>query len=122
MNFVILPSSHVLKEKAEELNIKEGSIRNKSIISLGKLMTNLGKKKIRGYYNASTVTKLMKDMLAGNSFTTGLFCVKQGHFLQSATTLKYFNICKGIRNFPIQNDGKVIGLLSKYRYEIMQLT
>ncbi len=76
-NFIILPSSHILKEKKEELIIKEGSERNKAIIGVATLMETLGKKKMRfGYYDASIVTRLMKNILGGNSMSIGLFCVR----------------------------------------------
>ena len=76
LNFIILPSSHVLKQDPKELNMKEGSDRHRAIISVSNLMKTLGEKKTRGYYDASIVTRLMKNILGGNSFTTALFCVK----------------------------------------------
>ena len=75
-NFIILPSSKILRKKPAEVKIEEGSQRHAAIIALGNLMHSLGKKKVRGYYDASIVTKLMKEVLAGNCFTIGLFCVK----------------------------------------------
>jgi len=56
--------------------MKEGSNRHRSIISVANLMKTLGVKKTRGYYDASIVTRMMRNVLGGNSFTTALFCIK----------------------------------------------
>ena len=49
---------------------------NRGIMQVSSLMRDLVKRKGLGYYEGSTVTKLLKDCLAGNTFAIGLFCLR----------------------------------------------
>lgn len=71
------------------------------------------------YYESSVLTQLCRDVLGGNSLTVGIFNISYGDIKKTANTLTYMKYAKRIVNFPVITDGKIIGLLKKYRSEII---
>ena len=95
---------------------------NKSIISVANLLKDLaGNNGGYVFYDGSILTQLCRDVLGGNSLTVGIFNVAFGDYKRTSTTLGFMNMAKNIVNYPIINDGKTIGLLRKFRSEIIQL-
>jgi len=120
--FIDLPGAEVLLEDPEALRIREGSTMNKSMICFGNLIKDLSMSKGEFvYYEGSILTQLCRDVLGGNSLTIGIFNIAYGDIKKTANTLNYMKYAKRIINFPVVTDGKIIGLLKKYRSEIIQL-
>lgn len=122
LNFVDLPGCEALQTDPETLKVREGSTLNKGIISFSNLIRDLAAN--RGeyvYYDGSVLTQLCRDILGGNSLSVGIFNIAYNDYKNTSIALTYMNYAKSIMNFPIINDGKTIGLLKKYRAEIIQL-
>lgn len=93
---------------------------NKGIISLASVLKDLSSTKSDYvFYENSFVTHLMKDSLGGNCLTVALFTVQHGDLKGSSLTLNYMKYARRIVNFPVVNDSKALGLLKKYRNEII---
>lgn len=56
-------------------------------------------------------------MVGSNSISIGIFCVQHGDAKGTSLTLNMYKYCKNIKNFPIVNDGKALGILHKFRLE-----
>ena len=63
----------------------------------------------------------MKDTYGGNSLTVGIFTLQYGDAIGSTVTMRTFKKCQQIVNYPVINDNRIIGLLRKYRVELIQL-
>jgi len=122
LNFLDLPAVDPLLDAAETLKVREGVTLNKSIVGLSTLIKGLaGNRGEYVFYDGSILTQLCRDILGGNSLTVGIFNVAYGDYKKTSATLTHMNLAKNIMNYPIINDGKTIGLLKKFRSEIIQL-
>lgn len=122
LHFIDLPGAEVLMEDPETLRTREGSTINKSMLSYANLVRDLaGNKGEYVYYEASNLTQLSRDVLGGNSLTVGVFNIAHGDVKKTGITLNYLKYARRIINFPVINDGKILGLLKQYRAEIIQL-
>lgn len=66
----------------------EGPTLNKGIISLKNCLESLsGKNNHLAFYESSTMTRLMKDALGGNSYSVSFFCLNQGESYSSLILL-----------------------------------
>ncbi|CAG9332942.1 unnamed protein product [Blepharisma stoltei] len=122
LNFVDLPGMEKLNEDAETLRIREGNTLNKAVLAIGELIRNVSQDKedyIR--YDGSNVAHLLKDIFAGNCLSMCLTCLQYGDNIGSLLVLNYMKMLKATINFPVVNDSRQIGLLRKYRIEIMNL-
>jgi coiled-coil domain-containing protein 78 len=122
-HIIDLPGCEVLTEDPESLRVREGTSLNKSILALNTLMKDLATNRHGDfiYYDGSVVTQLMKDTFGGNSLTIGLFNLQYGDSIGSLVTMRTFRKCQQITNFPVINDNRILGLLRKYRVELVQL-
>lgn len=120
--FIDTPGAEKLNEDPETLRIKEGSTLNKGILALGELIKNLSSNKGEFVsYDDSTLTSLMKDILGGNCLTMAYICLQNGDMVGNSLVLNYMRQLRGIINYPVVNDSRQIGLLRKYRVEIIHL-
>ena len=62
---------------------------------------------------------MLVDTLGGNSVSVGLFTLQNGDPAGSLITLKSLQRAIKIRNYPLVNDSRVLGLLRKYRMILM---
>lgn len=121
LDIVDLPGCEILNEDPETVRVKQGSTLNKGILSLSNLMKELATNPHGDYvfYDGSILTQLLKDVLGGNSLTVGLFTLQYGDPIGSTLAMRAFKKCQQIMNFPVINDNRSIGLLRKYRMELI---
>lgn len=122
INFVDLPGMEKLHDDPESLRIREGINLNKGLLSVAELIRNLSQG-MNDYvrYDQSAVTLLMSDILGGNCLAMGVFCLQNGDMVGSSLSLNYMRMIRSIHNFPVVNDNRQLGLLRKYRVEILYL-
>lgn len=123
MNIIDLPGCEVLTEDPEALRVKEGSTLNKGILALNTLVKDLSTNKYGDYiyYDGSAVTSLLKDTYGNNALSVGLFTLQYGDAIGSTVTMRTFKKAQMITNFPVINDNRTVGLLRKFRIELVQL-
>ncbi|KAF0697348.1 Aste57867_11949 [Aphanomyces stellatus] len=108
ISFVDLAGSERLKD-TKSSNTEETSNINKSLLTLGKVISALGSKSNAPFvpYRDSKLTKLLMDSLGGNSLTLMIACISPspGVMEDTLSTLNYATRAKNIQNKPtIQMD------------------
>jgi hypothetical protein len=63
----------------------------------------------------------LKDTFGGNSLTVGLFTLQYGDAIGSTVTMRTYKKCSTVMNYPVINDNRIIGLLRKFRVELVNL-
>jgi hypothetical protein len=123
IHIIDLPGCEVLTEDPEALRVREGTTLNRSILALNTLFKDLATNRHGDfiYYDGSVVTQLLKDTYGGNSLTIGVFNLQYGDAIGSTVTMRTFRKCQMITNYPVINDNRILGLLRKYRVELVQL-
>lgn len=103
VSFVDLAGSERLKE-TKSSNTEETSNINKSLLTLGKVISALASKAQASFipYRDSKLTKLLMDSLGGNSLTLMVACVSPSYVALEDTlsTLNYATRAKNIQNKP----------------------
>jgi len=105
--FVDLAGSERLKmTKTQGTGLKETGSINKSLFTLGKVISVLGdgsKGQIHVPYRDSLLTKLLMDSIGGSALTLLIACVSPAgsHVDQTLSTLTYAQKAKNIRNKPV---------------------
>ena len=93
--------------------LQEGSSINKSLSTLGKVITTLAKKASGGLgknevipYRESKLTRILQNALGGNSKTTMIAAISPAsfNFEESLSTLRYADAVKSIKNQAIVNE------------------
>lgn len=120
--FLDMPGAEKLQEDAETLRIKEGTSLNRGIMSFAEIVKHMAERS-GDYvqYEASQLTALMRDIIGGNCLTMAFICLQHGDTVNSSLTLNYMRHLAKIMNFPVVNDNRMLGLLRKYRVEIMHM-
>ena len=118
--FMELPALDCLTQDRQKVVRKDGVTINKSIFAFEDILEVLGGGQPGGIpqYEASVLTTLLKDALGGNCFTLNFSCITQGDTDGSFATLKIMNMLDRVTNYPILNEGNLLGLLRKYRLEV----
>lgn len=116
--FVDMPCHDKLLD--ENARIREGTL-SQGIFSIADIVRNLSKGDNYASFDGSMATQLMKDMIGGNSLAVGIFCLQNGDPIGSSLVLSYMRMVRAINNFPVVNDSRLIGLLRKYRLDIIEL-
>lgn len=110
--------------------LKEGSHINKSLVTLGSVISSLaemsnptGSKKFYIPYRDSTLTWLLKDSLGGNSKTIMIAAISPAdiNYSETLSTLRYANRAKNIINKPTVNEDPNVRLIRELRDEISAL-
>lgn len=116
--------------------LKEGAHINKSLVTLGSVISALaeqstqssihqGSSKKKAYipYRDSVLTWLLKDSLGGNSKTIMIAAVSPAdcNYSETLSTLRYANRAKNIINKPTINEDPNVKLIRELRDEIMKL-
>lgn len=119
--FVDLAGSERLKESLSKGDmVKETQLINKSLFTLGKVISLLSDKKNNSYipYRDSKLTMLLMDALGGKSKTLMISCISPSdkYFDETLNTLNYATRTMNIKNKPvIQMDEKEQELMNLIR-------
>jgi len=108
--------------------LKEGSNINRSLSTLGNVIAALaegGKKAKHVPYRDSTLTKLLKNALGGNSKTVMIAALSPAdiNFEETLSTLRYADRAKQIKNSAVVNESPTDKLIRELReqVELLQL-
>ncbi|XP_033103023.1 kinesin-like protein KIF16B isoform X2 [Anneissia japonica] len=110
--------------------LKEGSLINKSLVTLGNVIHALAdmsslqnKRQIFVPYRDSVLTWLLKDSLGGNSKTIMVATISPADvsYGESLSTLRYANRAKNIINKPTVNEDPNVKIIRELRAEIDRL-
>ena len=63
---------------------------------------------------------MLKDAIGGNSYNVSMFFFNYGESLTSLATLRLQSQMSRVSNYPVLNEGNLLGLLRKYRTEILK--
>uniref|UniRef100_A0A1E1XLW9 Putative kinesin-like protein n=3 Tax=Amblyomma TaxID=6942 RepID=A0A1E1XLW9_AMBSC len=116
--------------KATGQRLKEGGHINKSLVTLGtvisalaELSTSHSKKRVFIPYRDSVLTWLLRDSLGGNSKTIMIATVSPAecNYGETLSTLRYANRAKNIINKPTINEDPNVKLIKELREEIARL-
>eukprot|EP01061_Rhynchopus_euleeides_P018007 TRINITY_DN29801_c0_g1_i2.p1 TRINITY_DN29801_c0_g1~~TRINITY_DN29801_c0_g1_i2.p1 ORF type:complete len:866 (+),score=393.79 TRINITY_DN29801_c0_g1_i2:153-2750(+) len=110
-------SEKVGKTKAEGQQLEEAKLINKSLSSLGQVITALTDKKATHVpYRDSKLTRLLQDSLGGNSRTSLIICGSMSEYNQHETlsTMRF-----GQRAKSIKNNAKINRELTVGEYKIL---
>lgn len=121
--------------RASGVRLKEGSNINKSLVTLGNVIsaladqsqdslnTNMKKRSLFVPYRDSVLTWLLKDSLGGNSKTIMIANVSPAdvNYGETLSTLRYANRAKNIINKPTVNEDGNVRLIRELRAEIARL-
>jgi kinesin family member 13 len=103
-------SERASKTGATGDTLKEGSNINKSLSTLGRVITALAKKATGGKemvpYRESSLTRILQNALGGNSKTTMIAAISPATFNieETISTLRYADQVKSIKNQAIVNE------------------
>nr|XP_047133300.1 kinesin-like protein KIF16B isoform X1 [Hydra vulgaris] len=115
---------------ATGLRLKEGGNINKSLVTLGSVISSLAEastnpKKSNLFipYRDSVLTWLLKDSLGGNSKTIMIAAISPAdiNYSETLSTLRYANRAKNIINKPTVNEDTNVKLIRDLRAEIDKL-
>ncbi|XP_047659227.1 kinesin-like protein KIF16B isoform X1 [Tachysurus fulvidraco] len=120
---------------ATGVRLKEGGNINKSLVTLGNVISaladmsqdggscHLKKKQVFVPYRDSVLTWLLKDSLGGNSKTIMIATVSPAdvNYGETLSTLRYANRAKNIINKPTINEDANVRLIRELRAEIARL-
>jgi hypothetical protein len=125
MSFVDLAGSERLKDsKSEGVQLKETGSINRSLFTLGKVISSLcDRKKVKVPFRDSKLTQLLMDSIGGSSLTMMLACIAPtGSAVQeSMRTLEYANKSKSIKNKPVVLLDPQNNMVEALKREIEQL-
>jgi regulator of replication initiation timing len=126
ISFVDLAGSERLKE-TKSLNTEETSNINKSLLTLGKVISALALKTTTSPnfipYRDSKLTKLLMDSLGGNTLTLMIACVSPSSYAleETLSTLNYATRAKNIQNKPTIQVDAVEASMASLRRKNLQL-
>ncbi|CAG7848173.1 Kinesin-like protein unc-104 AltName: Full=Protein immaculate connections; Short=DUnc104 [Serendipita indica DSM 11827] len=114
--------------------LKEGANINKSLTTLGKVISSLamasqaegkskGKKKAEEFvpYRDSVLTWLLKDSLGGNSKTAMIAAISPADYEETLSTLRYADQAKKIKNKAVVNEDPNAKLVRELKEELEML-
>ncbi|RUS86561.1 hypothetical protein EGW08_005700 [Elysia chlorotica] len=111
--------------------LKEGGSINKSLVSLGNVISLLAERCENGGkgkhafipYRDSVLTWLLKDSLGGNAKTIMIATISPAgvNYAETLSTLRYANRAKNIINRPTVNEDPNVKLIRELREEIKRL-
>lgn len=115
--FIEIPSTDCLTEDRETVIQREGTSLNKGLFSFIEVVKALGSNQ-PAHYESSQLTTLLKEALGGNSYTLAFGCVSQGDTQATRATMQTLTLLSRVINYPILNEGNLLGLLRSYRLEL----
>lgn len=122
-------SERASKSGAEGERLKEGSNINRSLVTLGQVISSLaesggkGKKALHVPYRDSVLTWLLKDNLGGNSKTVMVATVSPAadNYEETLSTLRYADRAKRIVNHAVVNEDPNAKIIRELREEVDRL-
>ena len=113
------------KTQASGARLKEGANINKSLSTLGRVISALSKKKKESLvpYRDSKLTFLLKDNLGGNARTVMLAALSpaDNNYDETLSTLRYANDAKSITNKAVVNEDPNAKMIRELRDELESL-
>ncbi|CAH7689696.1 hypothetical protein PPACK8108_LOCUS24812 [Phakopsora pachyrhizi] len=118
---------------ATGVRLKEGAQINKSLTTLGKVISALAtagaasssgkKKKVDEHipYRDSVLTWLLKDSLGGNSKTAMIAAISPADYDETLSTLRYADQAKKIKNKAVVNEDPNAKLIRELKEELLTL-
>ncbi|KAA8915450.1 hypothetical protein TRICI_002371 [Trichomonascus ciferrii] len=107
------------------LRLKEGSEINRSLSTLGRVISALADNRRNSVvpYRDSTLTWLLKDCLGGNSMTTMVANISPAvnSYEQTLSTLRFAGSVKKIQNRPVINEDPTAKLVRQLKEELADL-
>jgi hypothetical protein len=106
--------------KPNQLTLLEGASINKSLSTLGHVISALSKRESFVPYRNSVLTWLLKESLGGNSQTAMLFTVSPSvaHLETTMSTLRYASTTRNIVNVATVNEDPRGRIISELREEV----
>jgi kinesin family protein 11 len=117
-HFVDLPCHEKLLD--QNSRIREG-LFSQSIFALSSVIQGLSRDDRYTDFDQSVCTSLMKDMIGGNCMSAGIFCLQNADPVGSSLVLSHMRMISNIKNYPVVNDSRFLGLLRKYRLDVIEL-
>lgn len=111
------------KTGATAERLKEASKINKSLSSLGNVISALAENSPHIPYRDSKLTRLLQDSLGGNSKTIMIANIGPAsyNYDETLTTLRYAHRAKTIQNLPVVNEDPKDAKVREYQSEITRL-
>lgn len=85
------------------VRFKEGSNINKSLTTLGRVISSLSDGSSRHPFRDSTLTWILKESLGGNSKTAMIACISPCDYDETLSTLRYATIAKKVKLNAVVN-------------------
>lgn len=121
ITFFDIPALDLLDENQDAVMNRQGPTLNKSLFAYNTLLHNLNtSREEKAMYDTSVLTTMLREAVGGNAYTIGFICLRYGDPRGSLVSLKVMNMLRSIRNYPVSNTSKTIGLLRKLRQEAIQ--
>eukprot|EP00729_Bicosta_minor_P001872 gene1872-7943_t len=123
-------SERVWRTGAEGTRLKEGGSINKSLTTLGLVISHLADiaqgKKVKDHfipYRDSVLTWLLKENLGGNSKTVMIATVSPSwdSYEETLSTLRYADTAKKIQTFAVVNEDANAKMVRELREEVLRL-
>ena len=70
------------------------------------------------YYEASLLTKYLKEIIGGNAISISIFSINQGDSKGSIATLRLMSLMRRVLNYPVLMEGNICGLFKKFRNDL----
>ncbi|ETO15933.1 viral A-type inclusion protein [Reticulomyxa filosa] len=116
LSFVEIPGIDKLLENANDLRMKEGPTLNKEIIAFANLRTHKHSKLFSICLEKMTINFTIHNKTHNNS---ALVCFDNENSLElKKLTLQYAKYIGNITNFPVINNNRIQGLLSRYHMRL----
>lgn len=127
-------SERVDATRATGTRLKEGGSINKSLVTLGSVISTLADSSVGGQsskkrkqifipYRDSVLTWLLKDSLGGNSVTTMIATISPAdiNYNETLSTLRYASRAKSIVNSPMVNEDGSVKVIRELQAEVARL-
>ena len=115
-------SERVHSTGAVGTRLKEGAEINKSLSTLGRVISALADRKLVPYRD-SVLTWLLKDSLGGNSMTAMIATISPAdiNYDETLSTLRYADSAKRIKNHAVVNEDQNLKMIRELREELANL-
>lgn len=115
LRLVELPAADALIYNATQLRMKEGPTLNHELISFASLIDSFSDESVDAPYEASKSNMLLQEALGGNCVTFGVVCLDaSSETAINEAVLLYAQRMGAIENYPVVNDRRLRGLLTRY--------
>ena len=108
-------SERISKTGAYEERLKEAQNINKSLLSLGNVISALVENKKHVPYRDSKLTRLLQNCFGGTSIATIVLCCSANSInsVETLATLRFGDRANKVKNKPVRNTGDSVGELRR---------